>query len=65
VNQTKVRAIRIKVTQKELEMAGWALAFAALTGIGAILKVSPLPEKEALRAIRKLLDRGVLRAKNR
>ena len=32
--------------------------------IGAILKVSPLPEKEALRAIRKLLDRGVLRAKN-
>ena len=33
--------------------------------IGAILKVSPLPEKEALRAIRKLLDRGVLRAKNR
>lgn len=31
--------------------------------IGAILKVSPLPEREALRAIRKLLERNVLRVK--
>lgn len=33
--------------------------------IGAILKVSPLPEREALRAIRKLLERSVLRVKTR
>jgi biotin transport system substrate-specific component len=45
VNQTKVSAIRIRVTRKELEMAGWALAFAALTGIGAVLKIplTPVP----------------------
>jgi hypothetical protein len=33
--------------------------------IGAILKVSPLPERDALRAIRKLLERRVLRVKYR
>lgn len=33
--------------------------------IAAILKVSPLPEREALRAIRKLLERRVLRVKYR
>ena len=43
--QLKNRALVTRLDRRDAEMAGWALAFAALTGIGAIVKIplAPVP----------------------
>lgn len=41
--RTRTMAIPATITRREAEMAGWALAFAALTGIGALLRIPHAP----------------------
>jgi biotin transport system substrate-specific component len=43
MNRVKATTIRLPFNRREAIMAGWALAFAALTGIGALLRVHLFP----------------------